>query len=709
MLAASLGCLALVIAALATQASASTITVTNLNDSGPGSLRQAIAAAASGETVSVPAGQITLTSGPLAFSKNLTIIGAGAGVTVISANNASRALTITGTPTVTLDGLTITQGKETFGAGINAAGTLTLDGVVVSGNHAGGGGGAGFGGGIFFFGPGTLSLIDSGVDGNTAGGGSGGSGFGGGIDFSPSENGQVLSLSLAHSSVSENQAGIGATGFGGGIEASTGYEGGSISLDLVESAVSDNVAGGSGLGDGFGGGIDLGSGGSKNTLALTLDRAAVTGNTAGGGGGKSSGFGGGILYGSGGSGVTETFAVTNSTIASNSAGGAGSEGFGGGIDFGPGTATLSYVTVADNSAGGGGAKAFGGGLLSETATSTADSSVFAANSGGNCLPALTSAGHNIDDGTSCGFTGAGDKQGVEAKLGALGAYGGPTPTLIPLSGSPAIDAGDRATCPPSDQRGMARPQGSACDSGAFEVAPPAATTGSASAIAATSATLNGLAGNPELTGASVFFQYGTTIAYGSQTTSQALGAATIGAPFSAGISGLLAGTLYHYRSVVVSAAGTAFGADGTFTTVLPPPPVLLAVTSETLSPTAFPAAPSGPSALAARRRFGTKVSYTLSEAASVRFTVLQSQPGRKARGGRCVKATRANRRARRCTRLVTLTSGVTRSASAGANFFRFTGRLSGRKLAPGQYRLLATPVAGGKTGRAASAAFRVIK
>jgi hypothetical protein len=705
----SVGCLAIASAGLAAQASAGTIAVTNLNDSGAGSLRQAIASAAGGETITVPAGQITLTSGALAFSKSLTIIGASAGVSVISGNDASRVFTITGTPTVTLDGLTITQGKETFGAGVDATGTLTLDDVFVSGNHAGGGGAAGFGGGILL-GVGTLSLIDSAVEGNTAGGGSGGSGFGGGIELEPSENGQALALSITHSNVSGNQAGVGDTGFGGGIEASTGLEGGSISLALTESAVSDNVAGGSGLGLGFGGGIELSSGGNKNALTLTLNRSAIIGNTAGGGGSASAGFGGGLLYTSGGSDVTQTLAVTNSTIAANSAGGDGSEGFGGGMEFGPGSATLSYVTVADNSAGGGGGKAFGGGLLVEkSATSSVDSSVFAANSGGNCMPAVTSAGHNIDDGTSCGFTGAGDKQGVEAKLGALGAYGGPTPTVILLPGSPAIDAGDPATCPATDQRGIARPQGSACDSGAFEVAPPLATTGAASALAQTSVTLNGLASNPELTGGSAFFQYGTTTAYGSQTSSQEVGASTLGAPFSANLTGLSAGTLYHFRAVVISAAGTAFGADQTFTTAAPPPTITLAVTSETLSPTVFAAATSGPSARTAKRRFGTKVSYTLSEAASVRFTVLQQQPGRKAAGGRCVKPTKANRRAQKCTRMVTLLGSFTRSGSAGANAFKFTGRLLGHKLKPGPYRLVATPTAGGKTGRAASAAFRIVK
>ena len=129
--------------------------------------------------------------------------------------------------------------------------------------------------------------------------------------------------------------------------------------------------------------------------------------------------------------------------------------------------------------------------------------------------------------------------------------------------------------------------------------------------------------------------------------------------------------------------------------------------SETLSPTTF-AALRGPTALAARRRYGTS-SYALNEAASVRFSVIQPQPGRKARGGRCVTPTKRNRKAGKCTRLLTIPGSFVQTARAGTNRFRFTGRLRGRRLTPGGYRLVATPTAGGKAGRAASASFRIIK
>jgi hypothetical protein len=133
-----------------------------------------------------------------------------------------------------------------------------------------------------------------------------------------------------------------------------------------------------------------------------------------------------------------------------------------------------------------------------------------------------------------------------------------------------------------------------------------------------------------------------------------------------------------------------------------------AVSKETLSPNAFPAAPRGASAVAARRRYGTKVGYTLNETASVSFTVVQSQPGRDAQGGRCVKPTKANRNVHKCSRLVVLPGRFTRAGSAGANSFRFTGRLAGHKLQPGKYQLVATPNVGAKTGRAASAPFQIV-
>jgi hypothetical protein len=84
--------------------------------------------------------------------------------------------------------------------------------------------------------------------------------------------------------------------------------------------------------------------------------------------------------------------------------------------------------------------------------------------------------HNLsegvtDDANACGLTNGANANliGSDPNLGPLADNGGATQTHALLSGSPAIDAGDNSTCPATDQRGVARPQGSACDIGAYEL------------------------------------------------------------------------------------------------------------------------------------------------------------------------------------------------------------------------------------------------
>jgi hypothetical protein len=93
----------------------------------------------------------------------------------------------------------------------------------------------------------------------------------------------------------------------------------------------------------------------------------------------------------------------------------------------------------------------------------------------------------------------------------------------------------------------------------------------------------------------------------------------------------------------------------------------------------------------------------------VRFRVERALAGRRA-GGRCVKPTRSNRRAKRCTRYKLLRGGFAHQGKAGQNAFRFSGRLRGRKLRPGRYRLraVATDKAGNKSTRK-RAGFRIVR
>src|SRR5262249_19067719 len=92
----------------------STLTVLNSLDSGPGSLRAAIAVASSGDTInfanSLKGQTITLTSGQLAITTNLDIEGLGANKLAVSGNGASRVFDITGGVIATIAGLAIING-----------------------------------------------------------------------------------------------------------------------------------------------------------------------------------------------------------------------------------------------------------------------------------------------------------------------------------------------------------------------------------------------------------------------------------------------------------------------------------------------------------------------------------------------------------------------------------------------------------------------
>jgi hypothetical protein len=88
-----------------------------------------------------------------------------------------------------------------------------------------------------------------------------------------------------------------------------------------------------------------------------------------------------------------------------------------------------------------------------------------------------------------------------------------------------------------------------------------------------------------------------------------------------------------------------------------------------------------------------RVSYTLDLAAGVTFTLERQAPGRTV-NGRCVEPTTKNRKQPKCTRLVGLAGNLTKRGTIGANAFIFKGRITGRPLGPGIYRLIATPGGG---------------
>ncbi|MBM3882155.1 MAG: hypothetical protein FJ387_20940 [Verrucomicrobia bacterium] len=112
----AVGALALAALAGVSSACAGTLTVTTRNDSGPGSLRQAIAEASAGDTIEFSIkGAIVLTSGALMIDKSLAIKGPGPNNLKISGNHASRVFVIlspdpASPPNVTIAGVTIRNG-----------------------------------------------------------------------------------------------------------------------------------------------------------------------------------------------------------------------------------------------------------------------------------------------------------------------------------------------------------------------------------------------------------------------------------------------------------------------------------------------------------------------------------------------------------------------------------------------------------------------
>jgi hypothetical protein len=186
--------------------------------------------------------------------------------------------------------------------------------------------------------------------------------------------------------------------------------------------------------------------------SLTIDQCTISGNLATG----STYGGGGILA------VGSFVTITNSTLTGNTA----PAGQGGGASLIDVVVNLVNVTVTANQA------SSGGGLTLFVNWSLVNS-IVAGNLGGDCSGfGLEASDHSLDSDNSCGLNDAGSHPGVSPLLGPLANNGGPTDTHALLAGSPALDAGNNATCLATDQRGVTRPQGSACDIGAFEVFVP---------------------------------------------------------------------------------------------------------------------------------------------------------------------------------------------------------------------------------------------
>ena len=392
---------------------AATITVTNTNDSGHGSLRQALMIAHDGDTINFAVtGTITLTSGGLPVNKSLTISGPGKDQLSIDGNQASLVFGIFPDKTATISGLTIRNGQ----AGIlNEHGTLTVSNCAVSGNSEIG---------LFNDGvPSVLTVSNCVVSGNSSGiynyygeasvsncivsSNQYGGVFNYGVSGGPDDHILgIASLTIADSIINDNS--------GPGVDNNAG------GVTIVDTTISGNSVGG---------GVYTYQDGGKIPGNLTVMNSTISGNFA-------SSDGGGIACGK--SGLT----IVNSTISGNSAG-----AYGGGIASGSFGMMIVNSTVSGNSA------ATCGGVCGEVEIAN---TILNANASGNIDGTVTSHGYNIssDDGGGH-LNGPGDQINTNPLLGPLRNHGGPTLTHLPMRGSPAIDAGDTNFTPPPDhdQRG----------------------------------------------------------------------------------------------------------------------------------------------------------------------------------------------------------------------------------------------------------------
>jgi CSLREA domain-containing protein len=226
----------------------------------------------------------------------------------------------------------------------------------------------------------------------------------------------------------------------------TGSYGGAVSVTTSGTIESSTFAANRAT---YGGGALIQSNGSS----LQVDASTLVGNEAS--------YGGGIHNDRG----TTTF--TNVTFAANFA----DSSAGGAASTSGGSTTFNNCTLADNARVGDGAAIDG---LNGAAISLENTIVSGGGASTNCNGPITSVGHNIDSGDGCGFTSAGDLVDTAPGLAPLAPNGGFTWTEALRSGSPAIDTGS-AAFPPTDQRGVTRPQGAAADIGAYEatgVEPP---------------------------------------------------------------------------------------------------------------------------------------------------------------------------------------------------------------------------------------------
>ena len=278
------------------------------------------------------------------------------------------------------------------------------------------------GGGIFFDGAGTLTLQDSAILNNVA---------------------------------------TGAQNCGAGIYSATPATIVINNSTIAGNSCSDPSSDGAGLYKNAGG-------------SVTITNSTFSGNTAGDNGG-------GINFDVTGG----TMTIRNSTFANNTAGGRG-----GGIQVANGTVTIDFSTFSGNAANmdpalstsiGGAVQATGGSVEIRRSILANSTNTFATPQDcDQATPGVISVTNSIvETNSDCALT---STSNADPGLGALASNGGPTMTMAITSGSPAFNAVQNCSSASADQRGVTRPQGAACDLGAYELDTNPAAPGKASLV-----------------------------------------------------------------------------------------------------------------------------------------------------------------------------------------------------------------------------------
>jgi len=471
--------------------------VLNTNNTGTGSLRQAILNGSLGDTITFSPALSGLTiqlASPITIDQSITISAAAleAGITISGGGTSNLFLVTEAAGSVTFDSLTLTDALQSAGPGaaiLSSASDLTLRECVFA-NHVS----SDSGGAVFFDGD-AMGIESCRFESNKAGTSPGGAtGHGGAVYLGAGSTAIFFDCSFF-----SNRAGVTKNGDGGAIYQSEG------TLTVNQSTFQNNTAG---LDGGNGGAIF--SGGN-----LTINDSTLEANQAGPGmsnGGTSKGGNGGAIYGSG-----PTLKINNSTVHGNRAGDGADEdvsegGDGGAIHLELDSLTIGNSTITGNQAGNASATAAtsstggsGGGIHAADGLSimTLDNAIVAENAiGAGSTTNGTSAdiapgnrsilnrGRNLigsNEGAEIDFptppvAGAantdGDFVGTAASplsplLAAIGENGGPTRTRVPLNASRAINpaGGDTNSGFTTDQRGISRVISGIVDIGSVEFDP----------------------------------------------------------------------------------------------------------------------------------------------------------------------------------------------------------------------------------------------